>query len=70
MENSNNMEGIGITDVKTVAGATIAWVAGNFVENPIGVSTAIVGLLYVFERLRTQRVLRKIAEKDLENKDR
>ena len=69
MENSNNMEGIGITDVKTVAGATIAWVAGNFVENPIGVSTAIVGLLYVFERLRTQRVLRKIAEKDLENKD-
>jgi hypothetical protein len=63
------MDGLGLTDLKTMVGAVIAWIAGNFLENPIGVSTAIVGLLYVFERLRTQRVLRKIAEKDLEEKE-
>ena len=69
MDNSNKMDGLGLTDLKTMVGAVIAWIAGNFLENPIGVSTAIVGLLYVFERLRTQRVLRKIAEKDLEEKE-
>lgn len=39
-----------------------------FVKNPIGTFVSIVGLLYMFDKWRTQRNIRKQSEIDLENK--
>lgn len=56
-------------NLKTAIAAFLAWVAGAFMDNPIGTVTAIVGLLYVFEKWRTQRVQRRKAEIELEKEE-
>ena len=51
--------------LKTLVVAFIAWAGDAFMDNPVGTSASIVGLLYVFEKWRTQRLLRRKAEKEL-----
>ena len=55
-----------IESLKTALVALAAWIAGAFMDNPVGTVTAIVGLLYVFEKWRTQKALRRKAENELE----
>lgn len=50
---------------KTLGVTVVAWVVSSVIHNPIGAATGIVGLLYVFEKWRTQKLIRK----QLENKN-
>ena len=51
-------------DVKTASVGVLTYIVSQFVDNPIGTAASLIGMLYMFERWRTQRVLRKKAEKD------
>lgn len=55
---------IGISKAALIA--LVTWVAGAFMKNPIGTAGAILGLLYMYEKWRTQRHLRRKAEKESE----
>jgi hypothetical protein len=58
----------GITDAILTALATcLVFIIDEFVKHPVGSLASVVGLLFVYERYRTQRVERKIKNKELEN---
>lgn len=54
--------------IKTAVVALFVWLVGAFIDNPVGTFSSIVGLLYIYDKWRTQRNLRKQSEIDLDNK--
>ena len=56
-------------DVTVFVSTSIAVIVEEFVNHPIGGIVAILGLLYSFEKYRTQRLERKIKEKEYEDKN-
>ena len=45
----------------------ITWLADAFVQNPIGTAVSIIGLLLMYEKWRTQKLIRKQKQKELDN---
>lgn len=57
-----------LADIKTFLMMSATFATENLVkENPIGTVTALVGLLYVFDRWRTQRIIKKREQLKLDN---
>lgn len=55
-----------LDDMKTYATAIAAALLEEFVSHPIGSITAIVLLLLTYDKWRTQRIERKIKEREYE----
>lgn len=55
-------------EMKTAAAIVIAWFYSFVGDNPVGVFASLIGLLYAFERYRTQRAERRLKEKELKDK--
>jgi hypothetical protein len=62
MENDIEMDEHGFTlrDLVALLVAGGAMLIEEFIKHPIGAITAIIGLLYMFDRWKTQRVIYKI----------
>jgi len=56
-----------IEDLKALAVVFMTGIFEHLMHNPIGSLTAIIGLLYVYQKWQTQSILRKKAEKDLKD---
>ena len=55
-------------EVKTLFAIGLTWLYGFLGDNPIGFLASLLGLLYAFERYRTQRTARILKEKELKDK--
>lgn len=47
----------------------LSWIVDAFVKNPIGTFVSIFGLLYAYERWRTQRMIFKNKLKEMEDEE-
>ncbi len=56
-------------DLMIFLSTCLAMLVEQFIKHPIGGLVAVLGLLYSFERYRTQRLERKIKEREYENQD-
>ena len=61
MENNTDMEdGISLKNLGTYIIAGLSMLVEEVVKHPIGTVVSIIGMLYAYERWKTQRVIRKI----------
>lgn len=68
MENDTNMEhGFSLKDLGTYAIAAVSMMIEEVVRHPIGTIVSVIGLLYAYERWRTQRIVRKIKTRQLDH---
>jgi len=58
---------IDMKDVTTVLIGAAVVALEELVKHPIGGVASVIGLLFVFERWRTQRILYKLTKKQLED---
>ena len=56
-------------DLMVFLSTCLAMLVEEFIKHPIGGVVAVLGLLYSFERYRTQRLERKIKERQYESKN-
>lgn len=55
-------------DVKTLLAVCLTWLYGVLGDNPVGAVASVLGLLYAFEKYRTQRIDRKLKDEELKIK--
>ena len=60
-------EGFTLQDLAALAVTGGAMLIEEFIKHPVGGVTAILGLLYMFDRWRTQRIIHKIKLSELED---
>ena len=67
MENTNMEKTFSLDSLATYAAAAGAIMIENFIEHPVSTVMSIVALLYTYDKWRTQRIERKIKQKELES---
>ena len=55
-------------DLKAFLAVVATSVIDQVSQNPIGSVTAVIGLIYVYQKMMTQKLARKKAELEFENK--
>tara|TARA_R110002012_G_scaffold162899_1_gene325222 strand:+ start:460 stop:696 length:237 start_codon:yes stop_codon:yes gene_type:complete len=56
-----------LNDVVAFLGTSAALALEEMVKHPIGTVASVVGLLYIFDRWRTQRIIKKREQLKLDN---
>lgn len=54
--------------VKNLLITVFVWLLGQLSDNPLGVISAVIGIMYLFQRYLTQKAEKKIKEIELKQK--